>query len=213
MTILISCCPDDAPRKYGYFYLKRFSQYAAEFGHRVIFLRNALLTNFQKALIKYDPRFVILQGHGGSKGVTGCGEHVILGIKTYDRELNVKIVNQNPEWMTGRIVMLFTCFAGRELAPALMRAGAEAVAAFKSAFIFLTEEYPNGRAEQFLEPIVMLPSMMVEGFSFGEACGALKSTLKENLIRAEVRGDRLSAKYLHHNLVNFVSLGNMNTHL
>ncbi len=213
MTILISCCPDDDPRKYGYFYLKIFSQYAAELGHRVIFLRNALLPNFQKALLKYDPRFVILQGHGGSKGVTGCGDHVILGIKSYDRELGVKIVDENPQWMTGRIVLLFTCFAGRELAPALMKYGAEAVASFKSAFIFLTEDYPNGRAEQFLEPIIMLPSMMAEGFSFGEACGGLRATLKENLIRAEARGDRLSAKYLHHDLVNFVSLGNMNAHL
>lgn len=212
-TILITCCPDDIPRQYGYFYLKQFSQHAAELGHRVVFLRNAYLDRFESTVKSCNPRLVIVQGHGGSKGVTGCGNHVILGIESFDRELNVKLNDENPELMAKRIVYLWTCFAGMELAPALIEEGAEAVAAFKSAYIFLTEVYPDGKAREFIEPTLVLPNMLVEGYSFGEASRLMRKKLEENLDRAEFRGDELTAKYLWHDLTNFITIGNVEARL
>lgn len=212
-TILITCCPQDVPRKYGYYYLKQFAQYAAELGHKVVFLSKAYLSNFQDALVKYDPRLVVMQGHGGSKGITGCAEHVILGVKSFDEELGMKLHDENPEWMNGRIVFLFSCFSGKELAPALIMRGTEAVAAFTSAYIFLTNRYPNSMAKQFIKPIITLPTMLAEGYTFGQGCDTLKSMLKANVELAEARSDELAAKYLYHDLVNFISLGNLEARL
>ncbi len=85
----------------------------AKYGHKVVLLKNAYLNKFHKALVDYDPDLVILNGHGGSKGVTGCGYNVILGVRSWDPELGVKIGSENPEWMKGRIVYLITCYAAK----------------------------------------------------------------------------------------------------
>lgn len=214
-TILIVACPHDPSTRYGYYYLKRLSFTVAKYGHKVILLKTAILSEFHKALSKYDPDLVILNGHGGSKGVTGCNYHVLLGVETYDPELNVKIVRANPQWMRGRIVYLFTCHTGKYLAYRLMAYGALAVAAFRDAYIFLSE---NGRdqdheAYPFFNAALKLPILLAAGFNFGEGCDAVRSAFREYRDIAEERGDELEAKYLHWNLINFLELGRANTRL
>lgn len=209
-TILISACPHDPSTRYGYYYLKKLGPILAKHGHKVVLLKNAFLSNFHKALMDYDPDLVILNGHGGSKGVTGCGFHVILGIRSWDKELGVKIARANPEWMKGRIVYLFTCHTGKELAYSLLAYGAQAVAAFREAYIFLSQ---NGRgvdheAYPFFDAALQLPILLAAGFTFEEGCQAVREGFREYRKKAEQRGDELEAKYLHHNLVNFISLGN-----
>jgi hypothetical protein len=217
MTILIACCPEDEPTSYGYFYWKKYADFAAKRGHKVVFLRTANLPNFYDALTKYDPRFVILNGHGGRKGVTGCNNHVILGVVDYDPELGKKIQRQNPEWMTGRIVYLATCHTGKELAFRLIDYGAEAVAAYKEAFIFISEENGNPATDKksypFFVSLLQLPMLLVEGENFGEACKALKESFAYYRDQEEQRGNELSAKYLHFDLTNFLALGNLGARL
>ena len=187
----------------------------AKYGHKVVLLKNAYLNKFHKVLVDYDPDLVILNGHGGSKGVTGCGYHVILGVRSWDRELGVKIASENPEWMQGRIVYLFTCYAGKILAQSLINHGATAVAAYREAYIFLTENGggQNHTAYPFFNAALQLPILLAGGLTFGEGCKAIRETFNDYLVKAEERGDELEAKYLYHNLVNFISLGDLKAEL
>lgn len=208
-TILIVACPHDPSTRYGYYYLKRLVPLLTRYRHKVVLLRTAILSEFQKALLKYDPDFVILNGHGGSKGVTGCNYHVILGIPSWDRELNVKIEKGNPDWMKDRIVYLFTCNAGKELAYSLISYGAQAVAAFRDAYIFLSENERevDHQAYPFFDAALQLPILLAAGFTFGEGCQAVEDSFREYRDEAEARGDELEAKYLHWDLTNFIALG------
>jgi hypothetical protein len=217
-TVLIACCPHDPPTVYGYLYLRKLlTPIFTKHGHKVIFLKTANLQNFRYALEKYDPDFVILNGHGGYKGVKGCNENVILGVKTYDPIFERKLLNQNPEWMQGRIVYLFTCNAGRELAQRLIEYGATAVAGYRSAFFFLSEDEVNPptdkKAYPFFYSALQLPIKLAEGYAFSEACVATKKAFIFHTREAESERDELAAKYLYHNLTNFVAYGNMSAQL
>lgn len=210
-TVLITACPHDPPTQYGYFYLRKAASILAEYGYKIIFLRSATLENFRQALIKYDPRFVILNGHGGSKGVTGCSNEVLLGVCSYDPELGMKILRENPKWMTGRIVYLFTCNAGKELAGRLSAEGALAVAAFKSDFIFVSEPIPIAkdlRAYPFFMASIQLPLVLAEGGTFRQATEAVREAFNYYVKQAEEKGDMVQAKYLNYDLSNFVIYGN-----
>ena len=209
-TILISAAPHDPPTRYGYFYLRKAADVLAEHGHKIVFLRSANLQNFRNVLVKYDPKFVILNGHGGSKSVTGYNNEVLLGVLSYDPELGKKIVRENPGWMTGRIVFLFTCNTGRELAPRLYQEGALAVAAFKRDFIFVSEDSnPPGdeRAYPFFMAPIQLPILLAEGSSFRQGVKAVQDAFDYYVEKAEARGDTVQAKYLNYDLRNFVAYG------
>jgi len=206
-TILISACPHDPSTQAGYYWLRKATSIFAKHGHKVVLLRSAVLSKFHKALVDFDPDLVILNGHGGSKAVTGCGENVILGIPSWDRDLGLKIGRGNPEWMRGRIVYLFTCNAGKELAYQLIVNGAVAVAAFQEAFIFLCVDGVNQEAHSFFDAALKLPILLAGGFTFEDGCQAVRDSFIEYRAEAEKRGDKLKAKYLHHDLVNFVSMG------
>jgi hypothetical protein len=214
-TILISACPHDPSTRYGYYYMKKLGSVLAKYGHKVVLLKNAYLSKFQKVLQDYDPDFVIMNGHGGSKGVTGCGYRVLLGVRSWDRELGVKIVAENPEWMRGRIVYLFTCYAGKILAHYLINHGALAVAAYREAYIFLTEDggRQNHTAYPFFYSALQLPILLAGGLTFGEGCQAVRDSFNDYLEQAEARDNILEAKYLYHDLVNFISLGNLKAKL
>lgn len=217
-NILIACCPHDPPTTYGYHYLRKLlTPLFSKHGHRVVFLRTANLQNFRYALQKYDPDFVILNGHGGFKAVKGCNDNILLNIKSYDPIFNTKMLRQNPEWMQGRIVYLFTCNTGRELAQALIRYGASAVAAYRSPFFFLSEDRGTAATDEKAYPYfasaLQLPVMLAQGRSFAEGCAALKASFKLELEKAEARREALAAKYLYHNLINFVAYGNMRVKL
>jgi len=210
-TVLITACPHDSPTRYGYFYLRKAADVLAAYGHKIIFLRSANFQNFRQALIKYDPQFIIFNGHGGSKSVTGCSNQVLLGVVSYDPELGIKIVRENPGWMKGRIVFLFTCNTGKELAPRLAQEGALAVAAFKRDYIFLSEETSPARDKRaypfFMAPI-QLPITLAEGGVFGQATQAVQDAFRHYIEKAEEEGDTVKAKYLTYDLENFVVYGN-----
>ncbi len=98
----------------------------------------------------------------------------------------------------------------QNLAQSLINHGATAVAAYREAYIFLTENGgQNHRAYPFFHSTLQLPILLAEGLTFGEGCKAVRETFNEYLDQAEERGNELEAKYLYHDLVNFVSLGDL----
>lgn len=211
-SILVVATPSDLPLTYGYHYLKRFSKYATLHGHQVFFLENVNLQTFHEAIRKHNPQLIIMNGHGGRKGLEIAG-HVILGVLDYDPELGKKIYSQNPSICAGRIVILATCNTGKELAFRLIDYGAKAVLAFKEPFIFLSEENPNPAFDKLAEPffISMLQAAihLVIGKNFGRSCHLTRKAFKYYQDLMEQKGQDLSAKYLYWNLENLVCLGQM----
>lgn len=205
---------DDEPKHIAQYFIREFAGYAASRGHRVLFMQYPLLPNFTKAVVQYDPDFVLINGHGGSKGVTGLDLHVILGVSSFDPELGLKIEGENPSLMAGRVVYLLSCYNGRELAGRLVQNGAVAVAAYKDAFIFLSDYgmIPLSRDEKgkrFMSAALEVARILVDSGSFGEACKATMQAYRDNRDLADLEGDVEAAKYFHFDLVNFVYLGSM----
>ena len=216
-SILIATSPVDAPTTYGYAYWKRYARTPAENGHQVIILKNATLSTFEKALNKYNPRLVIMDSHGGSKGVEVNG-HVILGVKGYDPELGLKIYDTNTHLMAGRIVYCATCNTGKELAFRLIDAGAIAVAAYREPFIFLSEEHVSNplndkTAFPFFISLMQFPLQFCSGKSAGESFRLMKEAFRYYTEMAEKRGDEQAAKYLHFDASSVIALGDMEARL
>lgn len=215
-TILLGACPYDPSTRYGYAYLKYLGRLLST-AHKIVVLRHANLPEFRYVLKTYDPQLVVLNGHGGAKGVTGCNGNVILGIKGYDPDLNVTIYRENAHWMQGRLVYLFTCHTGKELAPLLVDYGAVAVAAFKDAFLFLTDDKTNAlkdkSAKPFFTAALQLPIHLALGRTWGESCEAVKNAFLYYVEKYERLGQEETAKYLWFNYVNFVCYGDVEARL
>lgn len=211
-TILICSPSDDSPKRITQHYLRQYADYAAECGHKVYFMREPLLDTFESAILKYNPEFVLLNGHGGSKGVTGLDFHVILGVKSYDNELRLKIQEENAELMVGRMVYMISCFSMKELGHQLFQRGAQGVAGYQDAFVFLSENNENDLsfnedyvAGRFLECALVLPRRLAEGAAFGEGCTATRNAWRNGREQAMKLGAEDEAKYMHWNLINFVN--------
>ena len=216
-SILITVSPVDEPTRYGYYFWKRYARTPAENGHQVIILRNASLSTFEKALNKYNPRLLIMDSHGGSKGVEVNG-HVILGVKGYDPELGLKIYGDNTHLASNRICYLATCNTGKELAFRLIDAGAIAVAAYREPFIFLSEEHtPNPLVDKIAYPFfisLMQPALqLAKGKAFGQAVNITRQAFQYYRDLAEAKGDEMSAKYLHFDAQSLIALGDMEARL
>jgi len=216
-SILVVSNPSDTPTRFGYHWLKLFSEYATKRGHQIIFQKTPTLEILRQALIKYNPHFIIANGHGGFKTLS-VDSNILIGIESYDEAINKKLTRQNPTWFKGRLVYLATCNAGRELAPCLVNYGAKAVAGYKEAFIFLTEEERSNPAydklaEPFFKAMLQLPLHLVNGETFGYGINAVKKTFERYRNEAESKGEEETALYLNHNLINFVSYGNMGSRL
>jgi len=171
----------------------------------------------RQAIMKYNPRLIIANGHGGFKTLS-VDSNILIGIESYDEATNKKLTRQNPTWFRGRLVYLATCNAGRELAPSLVDYGAIAVAGYREAFIFLTDEEKSNPAydklsEPFFRAMLQLPLHLVNGQTFGYGANAVRKTFERYRNEAETKRKEETAKYLHHNLINFATYGNMGSRL
>lgn len=212
-SILIVTAPVDEPTRYAYYYWKRYARTPAQNGYEVIILKNASLPTFTQALAKYNPRLIILNGHGGRKA-TEINNHVIVGVESYDPELGLKIYGTNTYLLANRIVYLATCNCGKELAFRLMDADAIAVLAYREPFIFLSEEHAVAPLKDeiarpffisFLQPALQLAT----GKTFGEAAEITRKAFEHYRDLAEQRRNQQAAKYLNYDALNLVALGDM----
>jgi len=216
-TILVVTSPVDEPTRYAYYYWRRYAKTPAQNGHQVVILKNASLPMFEQVLAKYNPRLVILNGHGGRKA-TEINNHVIVGVESYDPELGLKIYGTNTELLANRMVYLATCNTGKELAFRLMDAGTIAVLAYREPFIFLSEEHiANPLKDEiaqpffisFLQPALQLATRK----TFGEAVYITREAFEYYRDLAENRRDEQAAKYLNFDASSLVALGDMEARL
>jgi hypothetical protein len=209
-VILVIANPSDQATQIGFHYMQKFARYAAKKGHQVIFQKTPTLQALYKAITTYNPRLVVANGHGGFKSLT-VGNNVLIGIRNYDEATHKKIDNQNPEWFRGRIVILATCNAGRELVQGLISYGADAVMGFREPFIFMTDDTVPSESDKTAKPFflsLLQPALqLVSGASFGKAVQTTNDAFAYFYERARLAGDKDTAKYLSFDKANLVSMG------
>lgn len=215
-TILVIANSSDPATRIGYYYMRLFAEHAAKQGHTVIFQKTPTLQALYKAITTYDPKLVVANGHGGFKSLT-VGSNVLIGIRSYDEATHRKIDNQNPEWFRGRIVLLLTCNAGRELVQGLMNYGAEAVMGFREPFIFISDDTVqpdrDAAAKPFFLSLLQPALQLINGASFGGAIEATNDAFSYFYEEARSAGDKDTAKYLFFDKENLVSMGDFSVRL
>lgn len=212
-TVLMIANPSDTATRIGHYYMRLFAEHAAKLGHTVIFQKTPTLQALYKAITTYDPKLVVANGHGGFKSLS-VGSNVLIGIRSYDEATHRKIDNQNPEWFRGRIVILATCNAGRELAQGLINYGAEAVMGFREPFIFMSDDtvevHRDMAAKPFFLSLLQPALQLVNGASFGQAIQATNDAFTHYY---EESTDKDSRKYLLFDRENLVAMGNFSVRL
>lgn len=207
MRVLIIGSTDDIPRSYGWYYLRQLARIAEEKGHEVNLMRSPLLYQFEKELKSFDPELVIINGHGGDRAIVVNDTHAVLGVPGYSPELNLKIARGNPELMRGRDVYLFTCNAGKILAPALMQYGAKSVVAYDDAFLWSTDDLAP-TADKLAEPnfkaALHYPILLFSGINKQEAFQRTKEKFNQYLKKAI---DEDQEKYLYHDYLHLKKWG------
>jgi len=195
-TILLIANPSDPATAVGYYYMRLLAEHAAKHGHTVIFQKTPTLQALYEAITTYDPKLVVANGHGGFKTLT-VGPNVLIGIRSYDEATHRKLDDQNPEWFSGRIVLLLTCNAGRELVQGLIDYGAEAVMGFREPFIFISDDTVDSQHDKAAKPFflsLLQPALqLVKGADFGLAIDATKDAFTYYY---EESTDKDSRKYL-----------------
>jgi len=208
--ILVIANPFDTATRIGYYYLKQFAHYAQKQGYDVILQKTPDLITLAEALLVYNPKLVVANGHGGYKSLA-VGNQILIAVKSFDEATKRKIVGENPEWFAGRIVLLLTCNAGKTLAYKLVENGAKAALGFKQPFIFMSDEARDPSQDKLARPffLSMLQTglQMVKGKTFREACRITRDTFEYYTQVAEDQGDQNSAKYLSFDAQNLVCVG------
>lgn len=214
-TILVIANPSDPATRIGYYYMRLFAEHAAKQGHTVIFQKTPTLQALYTAITTYDPKLIVANGHGGFKSLT-VGPNVLIGIRSYDEATHKKLDDQNPEWFQGRIVLLLTCNAGRELVQGLINYGAQAVMGYREPFIFFSDDTRSPESDREAKPFfvgLLQPALqLIDGASFGQAIQATKNAFTYYSEEAQ-QNDKDMAKYLRFDEENLVAMGNFNVRL
>jgi hypothetical protein len=215
-VILVIANPSDPATRIGYHYMRLFAEHAAKAGHTVIFQKTPTLQALYTAITTYDPKLVVANGHGGFKSLT-VGPNVLIGIKSYDEATHKKLDDQNPEWFQGRIVLLLTCNAGRELVQGLISYGAEAVLGYREPFIFLSDDTTPPERDKEAKPFflsLLQPALqLINGANFGEAIRATNDAFSYYYEEAQSSNDKDMAKYLRFDKENLVATGDFSVRL
>src|SRR3989338_11612523 len=126
---LITFPNDDVTTYYLFIWEKSVLDYASKKG--IDFTKfegkEAIRPTIEKFLSKVNPRFVIFNGHGDERSISGFHKKKII-------EMNV-----NEETLKSKIVYSISCRSACELGKSCVNKGAEAFIGYKDDFIFPTD--------------------------------------------------------------------------
>lgn len=212
-TILAVANPSDEATKLGYWWMDRFTKYAASKNHKVIFQKTPTLPVLYDAIVTYDPDMIVVNGHGGSKSLR-VGENILVGMPGYDHKIHKNISKGNVDYFSGRITLLLTCNAGRELVKELVVNGATASMGYREPFIFMSDENlppeQDQSAKPFFEALLQPAIQLADGATFQKAMDATREAYKYYI---EQETDPESLRYLKFDLENLVAYGDPNVKL
>jgi len=152
----------DLPTRYLSYWLGITVNQARAFRYSVVdlFGNNATKENLQYTLIRTDPAFVCLGGHGSPTEMT-----------LQDKE--TAITAQNADWLAKRLSYFFSCLTGQQLSHDVVAAGGEAFLGYNEEFGFIVSPPYNPatdpRARGFMEAGNTVALSLLRGFSIKDA--------------------------------------------
>ena len=209
MKVMIVGSRDDLPREYGWHYLQQLAEISDSAGNDTVITQSPSLSTFENTIKEFNPRFVVINGHGGDRAIVVNQRHVLLGIKGYSPELKMTIVRENPELMRGRHVYLFACNTGKMLASALMKAGAKSVVAFDEPFFWSPDDnFSPPQFDLYAQPVFQSALEYPKQILLGkDVLTAFKMMQAKHLYELDKTYDVQQGKYLLHNLKHLRKFG------
>jgi hypothetical protein len=148
--------------------------------------------NFEGRVATLNPRFMVLNGHGNSKAVTGHENETILSC---DESVHNEALSK------GRILYARACGCGSELGPACIRAGCNSFVGYGKDFAIIKSKskvsrpLDDERARPFFEVSNQIPIAILKGSTIEEAVGKADIKLEKEVQRL-MTGDTFLASHL-----------------
>ncbi len=174
---------------------------ATQHGFKVLNLEGvkAIRKNLE-SYSKVGPAFIVFNGHGDEKSVTGHNNEVL--VKAGDNEAMLK----------ESVVYSITCRSAKELGVASVNAGAKAYVGYREDFVFMVDKNKETRpledeiAGLFLSHSQTFSNSIIKGNSVGDSYEKAKNELFRNFT-ASLVSDPSMAEWLWWDYSNFVCLG------
>lgn len=160
---------------------------------------------FSSVVTKTHPSFVMLNGHGDERTVTG-----------YDNEPLV-VEGENDILLRGAIIYARSCRSAVHLGPACVRNGTDAYIGYTDDFVFFIDEVNIARpgedrtAKRFLEPSNHVAITLLKGHTTAEAHAKSRAmvlrTIQTLMTSETPKEEKELIPYLRWNLIHQVCLG------
>lgn len=205
-SLLITRPNHDPTTNCLYFWSERIISQANRAGCKIIDLakKRACAKDFNGIISKVCPQFVVINGHGNDKAVTG-----------YDDEELIRC-GDNESLLAGTVTYARSCRSAVSLGPACIKNKTKAYIGYVDDFVFLyddrfvTKPLKDTSAKLFLEPSNYVAISLLKGHSPQEANKRSKEVYMRNirkLLTSETKGEAKEAiPYLLWDMNNQVCL-------
>ena len=197
------------------YYLSKWSEgtidFAKQKGLRVVDLNKerANRSEVEGILTGLSPNFVVLNGHGNEKSITGHKNTPLLE------------AGKNEDLLKSKIIYAISCSSAKELGKKSVKKGAISYTGYDDDFIFLyeptsfTRPLKDNTAKLFLEPSQLFVTSVLKGNTVNKARAKTENLLKQNMrkLMASGSGDASMLRYLWWDLKHFVSHGDSDASL
>ncbi len=175
--ILITRPNHDVTTNYLYFWSQLIIDQAKKTNKQITDLskKRANPKEFTSVILKTQPSFVVLNGHGNERSVTG-----------YDDEVLVES-GKNEHLLAKKIVYARSCQSAKILGATSIKAGCLTYIGYDDDFVFFIEDNFLSRplkdktAQKFLEPSNYVISMLLKGHSTKESNRRSKDMYKKTI--------------------------------
>lgn len=173
---LITFPNDDTTTHYLFVWEKEVLEFASKKGINFTKFegKEVARQNVEKYLSKMNPRFVVFNGHGDERSISGFHREKII-------EMNV-----NEEALKSKIVYSISCRSACELGESCVKKGTEAFIGYKDDFIFPTDKNKSATpikdelAKPYLEASNALMISILKGNSVDAAWKTSQSVFSRN---------------------------------
>lgn len=207
-TILITQPDFDRTTRYTSAWSELVEEFSLKRGNKTITLkgRRANRLEFESVIIKTQPQFIMLNGHGDDNNIAG-----------QDNEILLEASSSN-EFIGNRIIYALSCSTAKKLGHNCVKKGTRAFIGYNEDYIFLhnhpkvSKPKEDKRAELFFGPSNLIPISLIKGNNVKESYQGSKNLLRKNilnLLNSETYNEnRICLPYLIWNFQNLTFLGN-----
>lgn len=213
VRVLIVSGTDDEAKSYAHHYLRKLHKVARELGYQSIHLVNPTLAKFHNTVLDFDPRFLVMNGHGGARAIVPYDQLAVLGVEGPSPEIDLHLTRSSqPFIFQKRIFYNFTCNNAKFLSYAAVAQGAECFVSWDRPFMFSSQDddfQPEGEeVRRYFLAAMTFPLEMMKGKVALSAFNKTKKMFMHFTQRAERESRDIQAKYMFYNHNHMKLMGN-----